>query len=73
MNRNHHHCLEVYHNRVEWIVMMEDLHQSLQSYSFNTFKYCSRGLMKNFITKVNRLQIGEIKKVNIKGHYYLEV
>ena len=40
MNTNHHYFLQVHYNRVEWIVMMEDLLKSFHSLSFNTFYYC---------------------------------
>ena len=40
MNMMNHCFRQVHHNRVEWIVMMEDLLQSFHSNSFNTFHYC---------------------------------
>ena len=32
--------LQMHYHRVEWIVMMEDLHQSFHSNSFNICRYC---------------------------------
>ena len=40
MNIKNHLYQQVQYYRVEWILMMKDLHQSTHSNSFNTFDYC---------------------------------
>ena len=39
-NMIHHLFQKIPYHRVVWTVMMEDLHQSFHSNSFNTFDYC---------------------------------